>query len=105
MGEAIAREFVRRGLGGLVICGRNEKNGNAVAADLTAQGCPTLYVRADLASAEEAIHVVAEADKAFGKVHILVNAVRVPERTPAFVLEYHGDFSCNAPHTSYSESQ
>ena len=54
LGEAIARLFAERGAAGLVICGRNADKGEAVAADLTAQGCRTVFVQADLADVDDA---------------------------------------------------
>jgi len=50
LGEAIARLFADRGAAGLVICGRNKENGERVAAEIEASGCPTIFVRADLAN-------------------------------------------------------
>lgn len=74
LGEAIAREFVARGLKGLVITGRNGDKGRAVAADLAAQGCPTEFVTADLASPDDVATIVPTADRLFGRLDILVNA-------------------------------
>jgi NAD(P)-dependent dehydrogenase (short-subunit alcohol dehydrogenase family) len=74
LGEAIAREFVARGLKGLVLTGRNAEKGRAVAADLTKQGCATEFVTADLASPEDVATIVPTADRLFGRLDILVNA-------------------------------
>ena len=49
LGEAIARLFAERGAAGLVICGRNAKNGARVASEISSTGCPTVFVDADLA--------------------------------------------------------
>ena len=49
LGEAIARLFAERGAAGLVICGRNAENGARVAKEISAAGCPTIFVKADLA--------------------------------------------------------
>ena len=48
LGETIARTLAERGAAGLVICGRNAERGEAVAREITAQGCQTEFVRADL---------------------------------------------------------
>ncbi len=80
LGEAIARLFAARGARGLVICGRNAKNGIAVAADLGKQGAKTEFVQADLADLAQARAVVAAADRAFGRVDILVNAAGMSDR-------------------------
>jgi NAD(P)-dependent dehydrogenase (short-subunit alcohol dehydrogenase family) len=80
LGEAIARTFAARGAAGLVICGRNVAKGEAVAADLSGEGCPTEFVRADLARVEDCRQVVAAADKTFGRVDALVNAAASTDR-------------------------
>jgi NAD(P)-dependent dehydrogenase (short-subunit alcohol dehydrogenase family) len=84
VGEAIARAFVARGLAGLVICGRQEDKGEAVAAALTGLGCRTVFVRADLADVDAAMDVVRAADQYFGTLHILVNAAGITDRGNIF---------------------
>ena len=54
LGEAIARLFAERGAAGLVICGRNAANGERVAEEISATGCPTHFVTADLAKVANA---------------------------------------------------
>jgi len=80
LGERIAREFAARGLSGLVITGRNAERGARVAAHLSAKGCRTIFVKADLASVEETAAVVPAADAAFRRVDILVNAAGDTDR-------------------------
>ena len=80
MGEAVARLFAARGAAGLVICGRNKKKGDAVAGSLTKAGCKTHYVEADLAKVEDCRNVIATADKAFGKLHVLANCAGYTDR-------------------------
>ena len=80
LGERIAREFAAHGLSGLVITGRNAERGARVAADLSAKGCRTIFVKADLASVEETAAVVPAADAAFRRVDILVNAAGDTDR-------------------------
>lgn len=55
IGEAVARIFAEKGARGVVICGRNEQLGEKVARDIHAKHpqCETLFVRADLADAEQ----------------------------------------------------
>ena len=84
LGEAIAREFVARGLKGLIISGRNAERGAAVARDLEAQGCRTEFVTADLASAEDTATIMAACDRLFGRVDILVNAAGDTDRGTIF---------------------
>ena len=51
LGEAIARQLIaEKMIGGLVICGRSAERGKRVASELTALGCRTEFVAADLAA-------------------------------------------------------
>ena len=47
LGEATARLMAERDAAGLVVVGRSRDRGAAVAADLSAQGCRTVFVAAD----------------------------------------------------------
>lgn len=80
LGEAIAHLFADRGVKGLVITGRNEKNGAKVKADLEKKGVKTVFVKADLASMDDTRKVVAAADKEFGRVDVLINAAGITDR-------------------------
>ena len=84
LGEAIARTLADRGAAGLVICGRHSGRGEAVAAALTAQGCQTEFVTADLADVEQAREVAKRADEVFGRVDVLVNAAGMTDRGTIF---------------------
>jgi NAD(P)-dependent dehydrogenase (short-subunit alcohol dehydrogenase family) len=80
LGEAIARLFADRGAGGLVIVGRNKKRGKSVADDISKGGCKTVFVAADLADLKATRKVIPAAEKAFGRVDILVNAAAITDR-------------------------
>ncbi len=80
LGEAIARLFAERGAAGIVICGRNSDRGEWVAAEISAAGCPTVFVPANLASVADCRKVVAKADERFGRVDALVNAAALTDR-------------------------
>jgi NAD(P)-dependent dehydrogenase (short-subunit alcohol dehydrogenase family) len=80
LGEATARLFAERGAAGLVLCGRNRERGEAVVHDLTAGGCTSHFVKADLGRVEDCRSVVARADEAFGNLHALVNCAGVTDR-------------------------
>ena len=84
LGEAIARLFAERGAAGLVICGRNAKRGERVASEISAAGCPTVFVQADLAKVADCRKVVAKADERFGRVDALVNAAALTDRGNIF---------------------
>ena len=80
LGEDIARRAAENHAAGLVICGRNETNGQRVAEEIAATGCPTLFVAADLASVEDCRAVIRAADERFGRVDGLVNCAASTER-------------------------
>jgi NAD(P)-dependent dehydrogenase (short-subunit alcohol dehydrogenase family) len=84
LGEAIARLFAERGAAGLVICGRNSKNGERVASEISTAGCSTIFVQADLAKVADCRNVVAKADERFGRVDALVNAAALTDRGDIF---------------------
>ncbi len=84
LGEAIARLFAERGAAGIVICGRNPDNGARVAKEISATGCPTVFVKADLAKVADCRNVVAEADRRFGRLDALVNAAALSDRGDIF---------------------
>lgn len=80
LGEATARLFAARGAAGLLICGRNAARGQRIAADLTAAGCETHFVAADLADVDACARVIAAADTAFGRIHSLINCAAITDR-------------------------
>ncbi len=84
LGEAIARLFAERGAAGIVICGRNSVRGERVATEISAAGCPIVFVHADLASVTDCRKVVAKADERFGRVDALVNAAALTDRGDIF---------------------
>jgi len=77
LGEATARLFAERGAAGMVICGRNVERGQAIARELA---CRTIFVRADLEQVADCRNVIAQADRTFGRVDILVNAAGITDR-------------------------
>jgi NAD(P)-dependent dehydrogenase (short-subunit alcohol dehydrogenase family) len=81
LGAAIARRLAAAGAAAVVVTGRNETRGAEVADGITAtHGVPTLFVRGDLASVEDCRRMIAEPDRRFGRVHVLVNAGALTER-------------------------
>lgn len=81
LGAAIASLLAQRGAAGLVICGRNADKGRAVAQKIAADtGCSVHFVRADLARVEDCGRVIADADRAFGRIDVLVNAAGNTDR-------------------------
>ena len=80
LGEAIARLFNERGAAGIVICGRNRENGERVQAALAAAATGAVFVEADLAKVADVRAVINAADKAFGRIDVLVNAAGLTDR-------------------------
>ncbi|CAA9418470.1 MAG: Oxidoreductase, short-chain dehydrogenase/reductase family [uncultured Rubellimicrobium sp.] len=81
LGAAIARRLAAAGAAGVVITGRNAAKGEAAARAITeAHGPPVHFVRADFAQVENCRHAVAEVDRRFGRIDVLVNAGASTER-------------------------
>jgi NAD(P)-dependent dehydrogenase (short-subunit alcohol dehydrogenase family) len=74
VGEAVAMHAASEGAKGVVICGRQEALGTAVAAALTERGTRPLYVQADLSVVADCRRIVERCDETFGRVDGLVNA-------------------------------
>src|SRR5215207_5403327 len=72
LGAAIARRLAEAGAAGLVTLGRNEAKGRAAAEAITRDtGVSVYFVNADLCKVEDCM---AEAERVYGKIHVLVNA-------------------------------
>jgi len=80
IGRAIAETLARSGAGGLLISGRDPTRGNAVAAELSQIGTPTIFVAADLADPEAPALLAAECVSRFGRIDGLVNAAGLTDR-------------------------
>jgi NAD(P)-dependent dehydrogenase (short-subunit alcohol dehydrogenase family) len=80
LGEAIAELLSERGAAGLVLVGRNARRGKEIAAGFTDKGTKARYVQADLGKMEDVHKVIADADKTFGRVDILVNVAATTDR-------------------------
>jgi NAD(P)-dependent dehydrogenase (short-subunit alcohol dehydrogenase family) len=80
LGETIAHLFADRGVKGMVIAGRNTRNGARVKADLENKGVKTVFVEADLGKLDDVRKLTAACDKEFGTVDALVNAAGMTDR-------------------------
>jgi len=80
LGETTARLFKARGISGLIITGRNQARGAAVAAYLSGDGCQAYFVPAELDRVEDCRRIIAAANEKFGKLHILVNCAALTDR-------------------------
>ena len=81
LGAAVAMLFAERGAEGIAICGRSADKGHAKAEAIRAEtGCRVEFVQADLSLVADCAKVVAAADRAFGRIDVLVNAAGNTER-------------------------
>ena len=80
LGETIANLFADRGVKGMVIAGRNARNGARVKADLEKKGVKTIFVEADLSKMDDTRKLVAACDKEFGHIDALVNSAAITDR-------------------------
>ena len=80
LGAATARMLAARGAAGIVLGGRNEERGNAVAAEVRQIGTACVFVKGDLASVEHCRALVGRAEQEFGGLHVLVNVAALTER-------------------------
>jgi len=80
LGEATARLLAKRGAAGIVVTGRRAEPGEAVARDIASGGCKAVFVAGDLANVADCRRIIAEAERAFGSLHVLVNAAALTER-------------------------
>ena len=79
LGAAIARAAAREGAL-VAVTGRRREPGEALAAELTAAGTKTLFIRADVAEVEQARASVTAAVAGFGRVDSLVSAAGLTSR-------------------------
>ncbi|MCM1975008.1 MULTISPECIES: SDR family oxidoreductase [Streptomyces] len=79
VGAAVARAAVREGAT-VAVTGRRTGPGETLVAELTSAGGKALFVRADLADAEQAKDSVRQVVAAYGRIDCLVNAAGLTSR-------------------------
>ncbi|GAA3806161.1 SDR family oxidoreductase [Streptomyces coacervatus] len=79
VGAAIARAAVREGAV-VAVTGRRPEPGEALVGELSAAGGKAMFIRADLADAEQAMHAVGDVVAAYGRVDCLVNSAGLTSR-------------------------
>jgi NAD(P)-dependent dehydrogenase (short-subunit alcohol dehydrogenase family) len=84
LGEAVARECAAQGASGLVLAGRSADRGNALAAELSAAGTPTLFVEADVSAPDAPTGIMGAATARFGVIHGLANVAASTARGNVF---------------------
>jgi NAD(P)-dependent dehydrogenase (short-subunit alcohol dehydrogenase family) len=80
VGETVALALADAGAKGIVICGRNAKNGARVKQALEEKGAEAEFVEADLERPEDCRKVIAATDQRFGRIDGLLNAAGLTER-------------------------
>lgn len=81
LGAAIARRLAEAGAAGIVTLGRNETKGQTVAAGIARDTKARVhFLQADVGDVENCRHVIAETDRLFGRIDVLVNAAGVTDR-------------------------
>lgn len=90
LGEATARAAVAKGAAGLVLAGRSEVKGAALADELTDAGTPTIFVHADMVDPAAPASVIRAADARFGVVHGLVNVAASTGRDNVWTADVEG---------------
>jgi NAD(P)-dependent dehydrogenase (short-subunit alcohol dehydrogenase family) len=81
LGAAIARRLAAAGAAGIAITGRNAERGEAVVKSISGKtGVPSIFIRADFSNTDDCFAVIAETERKFGKVDVLVNAGASTER-------------------------
>uniref|UniRef100_UPI000A82E098 SDR family NAD(P)-dependent oxidoreductase n=1 Tax=Streptomyces prasinopilosus TaxID=67344 RepID=UPI000A82E098 len=101
VGAAVARAAAREGAV-VAVTGRRPGPGEALVAELAAAGGRAMFVRADLADAEQARNSVAEVVRAYGRVDGLVNSAGLTSRgtlldTTPELFDQHVAINLKAP--------
>ncbi|TIU66994.1 MAG: SDR family oxidoreductase, partial [Mesorhizobium sp.] len=99
IGRATAETLARSGSAGLLITGRDQKRGDAVAAELTAMGAAAAFAAADLGDPAAPARLAGACIERFGRIDGLVNAAGLTDRasfTDATLDDWASLFAVNA---------
>ncbi|MGH9835069.1 MAG: SDR family oxidoreductase [Blastocatellia bacterium] len=80
MGEGIARLFAEEGAR-VVISGRDEEKGRAVAEDIVSQGAQAIFLRADVSVEADCRALIDRTVEHFGQIDALINNVGLSTRS------------------------
>jgi NAD(P)-dependent dehydrogenase (short-subunit alcohol dehydrogenase family) len=80
MGEGIARLFAEEG-GRVVVSGRDEEKGRAVAEDIVSQGAQAIFIRADVSIEADCRALIDRTVERYGQIDALVNNVGLSTRS------------------------
>lgn len=109
LGAGIAREAAAQGAAGIAVTGRTGEAGEALASELSASGCRTIFLQADLADAAQAARTVSHTIEHFGRVDAVVNAAGLTTRgtmldTTPELFDAHMAINLKAPFFIMSET-
>lgn len=102
LGAHIARRAAECGAEAVIISGRGEDKGRAVADELTALGTQGAFIKADVGLPDEASGVVEQVVTTFGRVDAVVNCAAVTSRgslvdTTPELLDQHLNVNLKGP--------
>ncbi|MGO4858256.1 SDR family oxidoreductase [Arthrobacter sp. 2MCAF14] len=80
LGAGVARRAAAEGAAGIAVTGRNADSGVRLAAEITASGVETRFIKTDLADVEQARNSVLETINVFGQLDCAVNAAGLTTR-------------------------
>lgn len=98
LGAAIARRLAAAGAAGIIITGRNAERGAQVAREIAeAHGIGAHFLKADFGRIEDCRMVIAETDRQFGRIDVLVNAGPRPRAAPSSTPRPKPLTNCSRP--------
>jgi NADP-dependent 3-hydroxy acid dehydrogenase YdfG len=80
LGAGVARRAAAEGAAGIAVTGRNAESGERLAAEITASGVETRFIKTDLADVEQARNSVLDTISTFGRLDCSVNAAGLTTR-------------------------
>jgi NAD(P)-dependent dehydrogenase (short-subunit alcohol dehydrogenase family) len=80
LGAGVARAAAAEGAAGIAVTGRNAESGEKIAAELSAAGVRTRFIRTDLSDVDQARASVLETISEFGRIDCVVNAAGLTTR-------------------------
>jgi NAD(P)-dependent dehydrogenase (short-subunit alcohol dehydrogenase family) len=80
LGAGVARRAAAEGAAGIAITGRNAETGERLAAEISAAGVETRFIKTDLTDVEQARNSVLETIASFGRLDCTVNAAGLTTR-------------------------
>lgn len=102
LGAHVARQAARSGAEAVVVSGRGEDKGRAVADELTALGTQGAFIKADVGDPEQARSLVEQTITTFGRVDCVANVAATTSRgslidTTPELLEQHLSVNLKGP--------